>query len=446
MSLFHDNKSGSITEIDEETDLSLITEVCCYGHTISHTDYEDTFLMPLSKDIFSRAWKTYFEKNLLAIDIESCKNIDILERLLLQCPLEDTFKNRCKKIFTRDYLNNLLDYESSIIFNEYYDKIQKCKDKSQLSEILLSQDIIENESLYNYYGYLKKLIAVRDSDTSKYIPSQFCPASFTQIGIHPTTLQYLEISDGCQYVSIHDIQAENRSFNKDYYITDNKFKNSMNEVCIICGGPCRTHHHLPPDGFTTNVWESGYDENGKHVWTNLLNGENLVLSEEDLPSDYINFTNLDTILCGGRKQMIARVWGIYTEFIKCENLKKIINIENKNQNNECKENAAKTANIVANNKKVLDYIQNVITQSPPFIFENTPYAETMYTEKKLISMDYSIKDLDNKMQILLIKRRILNGGNKRRKISRRIKVKQNTRRSNTKRSNTKRTNTNIYTY
>jgi hypothetical protein len=381
--------------------------------------------MPLDKEIFSNSWKHAFETERLLISIDNCHEPNDLEKKLLQCPLtsSDGTNKRCTKIFEKDELIQLLDNDTLPIFNEYYAKIQDCRSNHIRREVLKSQDIIENESLFNYYGYLKKLILVRDSDISKYIPTNFCPERFIQIGIHPITLQYLEMTEGCQYLSLLSIKFDDEIQSKKYYsTTENNYLHAINEVCIICGRPCRDHNHLPIDGFTTDVWDVTDDKK----WINLKNGE--IMNE--ISSNDTKFSEMVQIPCGGRREMIARVWGIYTEFIKCENSKLVVDIENPKQGIDCKENAAKLANNVAKNEKILNYIDSKIITNPPYILDTTSYEKTSYIEKKLFKMKYSIKELNDKMYILLEKRKTLSGGKIRKTIKHRFKLKKFTKRKN----------------
>ena len=427
MQSFHDSDGKEVKTIDSDTDLAKIAEVCCKGHSINHSNFYDVFYMPLDKDFFSHAWSLAFEKERLFQSINKCDNPDVLEEKLLQCPLTAENNFRCTKKFEKDELIQLLDDETLASFNEYYAKIQECRSKIGRSEVLKSQDIIENESLFNYYGYLKKLILVRDSDISKYIPTRFCPERFVQIGIHPITLQYLEMVEGCQYLHFDAIKYDDEDIGKKYYsTTKNNYLHATNEVCIICGRPCRNHNHLPIDGFTTDVWDKTDDDK----WINFKNGEiKTEISENDT-----KFSDMDIIDCGGRREMIARVWGIYTEFIKCEKSKSVVDIENPNQGIDYKENAAKLANTVATNENILNYIDEIIKNNePPFILEDTSYEKTSYIDKNLITMKYSIEELNKKMENineLLEKRKKLSGGKIRNTLKHRFNLKKITKRKN----------------
>ena len=85
--------------------------------------------------------------------------------------------------------------------NKYFDKhdiINKCIE-SPNQNVELSTEEVKNIRAYKYYEYIRKLIEVRDHNIDLYNENM---CSKIRKGIHPTTLQFIEVLNLCQYYNI----------------------------------------------------------------------------------------------------------------------------------------------------------------------------------------------------------------------------------------------------
>lgn len=430
---FHRTDGSEIKNIDRD-DYSDVNEVCCERCTVDHSGLHD--IMGLDSDFFNGSYQQKLEEDGLIIKIDNCesKSLDQLEAIklqLLQCPLRNSEWNvKCNKIFNKDTLCNLLTGDVKKAFLEYYEKIEKCIENKQLSNlkasVLKSQDVIENEALYNYYGFLNKLLKVRDSDISKYSDGM-CPKKFIQLGIHPFTLQYLELAEGCQYLSQLAIDFDNETIGKDLFSAPSVHTHAMNEVCIKCGRACRNHIHLPIGGLRTDCWDKDFKD-GIEVWKNLKTGKTKLKLDQ---GDKL-FSSMSKPDCGGRQEMIARTWAIYTIFKQAANTNNVIDLHNKDNNQDVKIKTTEFAELIADNKIILDYIGRRILppNQPPYNLKKTAYMTSSYmggSKQYLMEMTDTIEEINEKLLMLEHKIREIRGMGKKKK--KRINTKKKKKRN-----------------
>lgn len=330
-------QTGEIISVTPDTDLSKTQELCC-NHAMDHSNYGEILGIELDQQVFSMAWRHALEENVVVMKAEHCHDIDRALELLHKCPLRNEHNERCETTLTRGVLCSFLDEDAREIYLELYAALEACRAQLASSNVGSSPSV-----------YLNHLRRVRDSDPTMYVPSEFCPEGFVQNGIHPTTLQYIEMSEGCQFLSTHDIAADNIVMNVSSYEPPHPWVHAMNEVCLICGRPSRSHKHLPPAGFNLSVWEENYDVDGEQYWLNLKTGT----KRATLRTGHTLLADVVT-KCGGRREMVARAWAVYT-----------VLRSSAVHSNSLKASAVRFAARIARDPLVLAYVESVLEQGPP---------------------------------------------------------------------------------
>lgn len=420
---------GNIKDIKRDNiNISKTHEFCCKhnNHTLNHTQSVDFLGDDVTAEYFSGLWKEnvsdFMNKLVLA---DSLEKLDKIFNNLMRCPLKQTYsvKEKCKKILTYSELCTILNKESYELLNDYLRLIDEKRAEvgADLARAeaeyaaLRAQGLFPHESYLNAKIYLENLLNIRDSNMYQYSPEiqnlrlKGKVMNFASIGIHPLTLQIVKPDGGCDYISFVDIRSEAGNLYKSFD-SANKFFMS-NEMCITCGRPCLDHKHLPidgSDGLPDNTWgstiETTYDDEGEilettKVWLNYKD-PSIRLEQENPPKEAGLFSNLPILSCGGRREMIARAWGIFTVFSNALSTNAVIDLTNSDFV-EYKREAFALSHNLANNETVLTYIDSKINDKPSedkFVqhdLERMIYQGSGSSAKYLIDMSISKSDVQN---------------------------------------------------
>jgi hypothetical protein len=332
----------------------------------------------------------------------------LLEKELFKCPIKSFYFNKNGKQIREEQCNALLNKNVCCTLLQFFptvlhdfkqlliniedqkknNKVVKLKriqeEREEKIKILREKNIYFPPVEYNTLHYIKNLIKIRDSPLEIYEEKKCkTPKGFNQIGVHPLTLQYISVeSGGCRYISLTSIIENNDLLHIKYDNLDNKnIYKYGNEICIFCGRICISHYHGPINGqFPFNVWKRyALDKDTTDYWENIITKEQTKIDpkQKDPECKYTHELN-DIFPCGGRAEMIARVWAIYSVIMNCKNRHVLMDLTLYKDEaiTTCKKEAFALANKMAGDPVILKYIQTIITTEPPFRLIKTIYKET----------------------------------------------------------------------